>query len=381
MQYTFVIVGGGIAGLTTAIALKKVGIQALVIESAPRIEAVGAGISLAANAMQALQHIGVSLPVIKAGRQLNTFSILEPSGKTITRNTTHALDAEFGITNFTIHRAQLHAILCEQLHPEQILLGKRCLSFIQNSEGYTLNFEDGSEIKAKYLLIADGIRSRLRKQLLPESTLRYAGCGSWRGVVNQTEKMPSEASETWGPKGRFGIVPLANNQVYWFAVKNAPEPQSALAKYTKADLIRNFSDYHAPITQLLEATEEKAIIYTDIFDLSPIPRYAFGNALLLGDAAHATTPNMGQGACLAIEDAAILASCLKDNKDVAQAFRQFEQKRMARARGIVEQSWRLGQVAQWENPLLVGLRNTAFRLMPDSVTENQLRKIYSIRFE
>ncbi|MDN4165869.1 FAD-dependent monooxygenase [Cytophagales bacterium LB-30] len=381
MQYSFVIVGGGIAGLSTALALKKIGIEAMVIESAPKIEAVGAGISLAANAMQALKHLGISESVIQAGRQLNAFSIYNPSGKVISRSTTHALDAEFGISNFTTHRAQLHAVLSAQLKPEQILLGKRCQSFLQHTDGYTLHFEDGSQLQAQYLLIADGIRSRLRQQLLPESTLRYAGCASWRGVVHIPEAMPAEASETWGPQGRFGIVPLANNQVYWFATKNANEPRSPLARYTKADLMRNFATYHTPIRQLLEATEENAIIYTDIFDLSPIPRYAFGHALLLGDAAHATTPNMGQGACLAIEDAAILASCLKKTKDVALAFRQFEQKRMARARDIVEQSWRLGQVAQWENSLLVGLRNTAFRLMPQSLSTQQLRKIYSIRFE
>ncbi len=163
-----------------------------------------------------------------------------------------------------------------------------------------------------------------------------------------------------------------------YPMMNASQPNSDLKNYTKADLERTFTNFHFPIPQVIAGTTQDQIIWNDIIDLEPLSRYAFGNLVLIGDAAHATTPNMGQGACMAIEDAAILASCLEKNPNPAEAFLAFEKRRLSRTRKIVTDSWRLGQLAQLENPLLMGLRDAFFRMIPQKVSQKQIETLYEV---
>ena len=376
--HSFVILGGGIAGLTTAIALKKIGINAVVVEAASEIKPVGAGLALAANAMMALRKIGVADQVIREGQELKAFSIYDQKGKLISRTDTDPANSRYGISNFTIHRADLHRVLLAQLDPENVLTGKRSVDFSEDSEGYVIRFEDGDQIRANSLIVAEGIHSPIRRKLLPTQKIRYSGYTCWRGIMDNSNLNIVETSETWGKKGRFGVTPLAKNQVYWYACINAAEQNSRLKNFTKADLEENFKDFHFPIPQVLSGTKPEQIIWNDIIDLEPLSRFAFGNLVLIGDAAHATTPNMGQGACMAIEDAAILASCLEKHSNPAEAFQEFEKRRLGRTRKIVTDSWQLGKIAQWENPVLMSLRDAFFRMIPQHVTQKQIESLYQV---
>lgn len=369
----FLILGGGIAGLATAIALRKIGKDVLVAEAADAIRPVGAGIALAANAMKALSKIGVADAVTPKGNRLRDFSIYDQSGKLISK--THAHNPEYG--NFTIHRADLHSAMLSFLDEKRVLCGKRSVRFDKKTEEYTVFFEDGSSLSAKHLIVAEGIHSPIRRQLLPNSLPRFAGYTCWRGIADNTHLRIQETSESWGRKGRFGIVPLQQNQVYWFACVNAPHADSEMKDFKKEELMQIFGDFHQPIPELLQATTSP-IVWNDIADLAPLSRFAFGDILLVGDAAHATTPNMGQGACMALEDAAILMACLDKNADIPEAFLAFEKRRLPRTRQIVIQSRTLGKIAQLENPIGVWLRNLAFRTMPASVNESQLQKLYHV---
>lgn len=377
-SYSFVILGGGIAGLTTAIALKKIGIDAVVMEAASEIKPVGAGLALAANAMMALRKIGVADQVIREGRELKAFSIYDQEGKLISRTDTDPANSRYGISNFTIHRATLHSVLLAQLDPKSVLTGKRSVDFTEDSEGFVVRFEDGDHIRAKYLIVGEGIHSPIRRKLLSSQKIRYSGYTCWRGIMDNSDLNISETSETWGKKGRFGVTPLAKNQVYWYACINAAEPNSHLKNFTKADLEDNFKEFHFPIPQVLAGTKPEQIIWNDIIDLEPLARFAYGNLVLIGDAAHATTPNLGQGACMAIEDAAVLASCLEKSPEPALAFEAFEKKRLSRTRRIVQDSWRLGIITQFENSLLMGLRNTFFRMIPKKVAQKQIEALYKV---
>lgn len=376
--YSYVILGGGIAGLTTAIALKKIGIEAVVIEAASEIKPVGAGLALAANAMMALEKLGLSKKVMAEGRDIKSFSIFDQKGKLISRTNTDPANSRFGVGNFTIYRADLHRVLLSQLNPGNVLTGKRSVDFHEDGKGYVIDFEDGDQIKATYLIVAEGIHSVIRKKILPDAKIRFAGYTCWRGVMDNSNLQIDEFSETWGKFGRFGIVPMANNLLYWFACKNAPTLNSSLKNYSKAALEANFSDFHFPIPQIIKATLPEKIIWNDIIDLKPIPKYAFGNLVLIGDSAHATTPNLGQGACMAIEDAAILVSCLEKNPDASLAFQEFERRRLSRAQKLVAASRRLGVIAQLENLLLIRLRDTFLRMIPKSINQKQVEAIYEV---
>lgn len=381
MPYQFAIIGGGIAGLATAIALRRIGLEVRVYEASPEIKALGAGLVLAANAIQAFQRIGIADVILAEGKELPSFSILDSKGRTIVYNDSARLSRQYGVDNFTIHRGDLHKVLLAQLPADIIHTGKRAISFTTEKEKLLVQFEDGTQAGADFLLVADGIHSSIRRQLIPGSQTRYAGYTCWRGLVDNTQLQWKQTSETWGPRGRFGIVPLAGNRIYWFACLNAP-PQSPLMKsYGIGELLEQFKGYHYPIPEILAQTKRENLLWNDIIDLAPVSRYAFGPVVLLGDAGHATTPNMGQGACQAIEDAVVLMQCLQDQpRDPAAAFVAFEQRRLKRTHFIVNNSWSLGRLAQWENPLACAVRNALFRLIPAGVRERQLRFVYEVDF-
>lgn len=375
---TFIIIGAGIAGLSAAISLKNIGIEALVVEGSKEIRPIGAGLSLAANAMDALRYLKISEEVIKNGRELASFTLFDKEGKVIKSISTQPSKLETTVNNFTIHRAKLHSVLLSKISPENILTGKRSVSMSKTPEGIEITMEDGTTLLTQYLIVAEGIHSPLRKVITSEASIRYSGYTCWRGITDNTELNISETSETLGKEGRFGIVPLADHQIYWFACKNSDRENSVFKNFTLEDLASNFKDYRQPIVKIINATPPENLIWGDICDIKPLQKFAYGNVVLIGDAAHATTPNMGQGACMAIEDAVILANCLEKNSHVAEAFKSFEKRRLGRTHKIVNDSWRLGKVAQLENNFLAALRNLVFRLMPQKLYERQLKAVYQV---
>lgn len=387
MQHTeseMAIIGGGICGLTTAIALAAKGIQVPVFEAASQFSAVGAGIGLAPNALLALEYINMLESIREISFPLTRFAILDESGNYLTRHKVLAGQSRRYPYNMTLHRADLHHALVSRLKPENLYTGKRLKRIRQSYQDVFIEFEDGSTHKTRYLIAAEGIHSPVRKQLFPHSVIRFAGYTCWRAVVNipSSAMVPPLSSETWGSKGRFGIFPLTGNRLYWFACINCPKPDdSQYRHYTVHDLLNHFSGYHASVTDCIAQTAGSDLIWNDIYDLVPLKNFASHNILLVGDAAHATTPNMGQGACQAIEDAVLLAQELHKTLEVPAAFLNFEQKRLKRTRKVIEQSRLIGQIAQLENPMLVRARNVGMRISPAWVYQAQVRFLNHISFD
>ncbi len=385
MQHTeseLAIIGGGICGLTTAIALAGKGITVPVFEAAPQFSAVGAGIGLAPNALLALEHINMLDSIREIGFPLTRFAILDEQGNCLSRNEVLPDRNNQRLNNITLHRADLHNVLVSRLKPENLHTGKRLKNIRQSYHDVLIEFEDGSTHKARYLIAAEGIHSPVRKQLFPDSGIRFAGYACWRAVVNlPSSAIPPLSSETWGSKGRFGIFPLTGNRLYWFACINSPTPEyNPYRHYTINDLLRHFSGYHAPVTDSIAQARESDLIQNDIYDLVPLKNYASHNILLIGDAAHATTPNMGQGACQAIEDAVLLADELHKTLEVPAAFRNFEQKRLKRTQKVIKQSRLIGRIAQLDSPLLIRARNFGMRISPAWLYQTQVRFLNEIDF-
>ncbi|WP_345162620.1 FAD-dependent monooxygenase [Nibribacter koreensis] len=377
---TIGIIGGGIGGLTTAIALHQLKFKVEVFESAAAFAPVGAGLALAANAIKAFKKLGIADDIIARGQCLDGFHIFDEQGRLINCTDSRAMSAKYGLDNFVIHRASLHEALLAHLSEVPLHVNKRVVSADTSSQGVTLTFQDGSTRQMDYVLVADGIHSAVRQQLLPASTPRYAGYTCWRAVIENPGLTAHYASETWGPAGRVGWTPLQDNKIYWFACINAPQNDPAMKAMTIEDLRQHFSHYHAPLPALFNATQPEQLLWHDLYDLAPINKYAFQNLLLIGDAAHATTPNMGQGACQAIEDAAVLADELSLDRDLNAAAKRFEKRRLARTHWITNQSRLLGNVAQATNPLFIKARNFALKHMPKAINDRQLEKVYSVDF-
>lgn len=384
MNKSFAIIGGGIGGLTLAIAMQRRGFDVTVYERAQQIKPIGAGLGLGGNAVKAFFEIGIGDDVLEAGKIIRMVRIKDQHGRILTETDSVQLSARFGtVNNFTIHRADLHQVLMRHLVPGTLELNKDCIDTMQDENGVHLLFSDGTRAHAGYVIACDGIHSPIRKKLIPESSHRYAGYTCWRAVINDIPAglNMDETSETWGPGLRFGIVPLSNNRLYWFACANAKQNDPQMRQARIPDLLERLSGFHAPIHQILRHTKNEDLIWSDIIDLKPLRRFAFDRIVLAGDAAHATTPNMAQGACMAIEDAAVMVNCLESYLTPEEAFRRFEAMRIQRTTRIVNDSWTLGKAAQVESPWLIALRNTAVRLTPASVAERQMKFINDVSFQ
>jgi 2-polyprenyl-6-methoxyphenol hydroxylase-like FAD-dependent oxidoreductase len=376
----FLVIGAGIGGLATAQALLRLGHRVRVYEAAAELREIGAGVVLGANAMRALDELDLHAAVRPVGTPLTAVRLLDEHGRVLNQADTSGFTARLGYDNLAVHRADLQRELLRALPPGIVHLGHRLARFEQTTTHVTAFFENGEQATAEALVAADGIRSRVRRQLLPASQPRYAGYTCWRAVVHtRTPGLPTAgSSETWGRAGRFGLVPVANGRLYWFACINSSEANNPVFRaYRMADLQRHFASFHAPIPQVLAATTDADLLWGDLFDLAPLANFAFGRVLLLGDAAHATTPNLGQGAGMAVEDAAVLARCLRHSpSSLPAAFQAFDQQRQPRTRRIVQQSRQLGQLAQFTPPWLAPLRNAALAAVPDWVTARQMAWLY-----
>ena len=345
---------------------------------------MGAGLVLSANALKALQALGLYEKVLKVGQLLDNFRILNKKGKTLADTDYLSMNQRFDIQSaICVHRGDLQQVLLEELQPLQVHTAKCCKSIVQEKNCVTVTFEDGSADTADLLIGCDGIHSAVRQQVAPMARKRYAGYTCWRGVT--TSRPPSmdanKGTESWGAGDRFGIVPLINNRVYWFACLNTPQAQDPLMKAKDiVELQKQFKDYHQPVQELLQLTPPQALIWNDIVDLELLSTYIFGRVVLLGDAAHATTPNMGQGACQAIEGSAVLIAQLA-KLPLYEALQAYDQQRVPRASGVVKQSWQLGKIAQLANPFGVWLRDKLFPLIPKSVNDKQLHHLLGITLE
>jgi len=316
-----IIIGGGIGGLATAIALKQVGVTVDVFERVTELREVGAGLSLWANAIKALDALGLGTEIRAMALPESGGGIRTPDGRLLMHLTNAQLAAQFGELSIMVHRAELHELLRQHVGQE-IRLGMACVGVQPDGHGVIATFHNGEQVRGDLLIGADGIRSIVRDQLHGQQQPTYAGYTAWRGVVS-FDHVRLLTGETWGRGARFGQIPMKGGRVYWFAAHNAPPDQQS-NDGEKAELLRIFGDWHAPIRTLIEVTPEADILHNDIYDRPPLRWWGRDRITLLGDAAHPMTPNLGQGACQALEDALVLAKELQANADIPTALRAYE---------------------------------------------------------
>jgi 2-polyprenyl-6-methoxyphenol hydroxylase-like FAD-dependent oxidoreductase len=369
-----IVVGGGIGGLTTAIALHRVGIDADVYEQAETLREVGAGIGLASNALRALDALGLAVELQRGSITALQVGLRRPDGGVLVPVAVDDLSRGVGAVA-VVHRAELLALLGRHVEPSRVHLGHRCVDVQEDANGVSARFDNGKTVRADAVIAADGLRSAVRAQLFGNPAPRYAGYTAWRSVVS-TSIPESTMTETWGRGCRFGIVPMASGRVYWFATRNAPEGQRDPSMKTKATLAELFRGWHRPIEELIGASTEESILRNDIYDMDPLRRFVKGRVALLGDAAHPMTPNLGQGACQAIEDGVVLAALLKSVPRIEEALAEYERRRLDRTRKILLWSRWLGKIAQIENPVLCALRDFGMRMAPKQSGPRQMRALF-----
>lgn len=379
------IVGAGIGGLTTAIAFRKAGINFEIFEASPVLQPIGAGIVMASNAMQVFQRLGIEKKIKEAGIEIVEAFGVDESFKTISKlRVKEKVTPIYGFGSYAYHRGRLQQALLSEIESEKIHLNKRLVAVNQNESFVTLSFDDGTNFEFDLVVGADGIKSMVRKNVIGEIPFRYSNQTCWRGMAkfSLTEKMKKNSYEMWGnEKGlRFGFVQTWKDEVYYYTTFFTDANGKDEPGKVKNTLLEKYSRFGKIPTQIIESTPEENIIRSDIYDLQPIPQWWKERVALLGDAAHATTPNLGQGGCQAVEDAFVIAKCLQEHSSIEQALEKYQAIRYTKAVHVVNMSWQFGQMTNWGNPLARTLRNNLFRLMPESMTIKELDKIMKLNY-
>jgi 2-polyprenyl-6-methoxyphenol hydroxylase-like FAD-dependent oxidoreductase len=361
-----IVVGGGIAGLSAAIGLRRSRHEVIVLERAPRIDPVGAGLTLFANAMSALDRLGMRAAVAAQGAAAKRSAILTWEGRELAEVPRDLLEG-----TIAIHRADLQRELAAAAG--EVRFGAEITAVEQHDNGVVARGADGSEQRGDLLVGADGLSSVLRSEIADVQP-RYSGYTAWRGI-SPVPVEPGRLTESWGVGERFGLVDIGRGRTYWFATKNAPEGEPDEPEGKKIEILRRFSAWHQPIATIAHSVDEDAILRNDVYYLEPLPRWSEGRIVLVGDAAHATTPGVGQGAAQAIEDAVVLADRLAAGGDLAIALAEYEAIRRPRAEAVLKLSRRVDKAAQLASPLAWRFRNAILRLLPDRVQSRQLERL------
>lgn len=372
---TIDIIGAGIGGLSTAIALQQNGLQTRVFEQAQTIKPVGAGIILANNAMQVYEKLGLRKEIEKYGNPISSMNVTDSQLKLISRLDLKYFEAKYKVQNIAIHRGKLQQILAKHLHANTLNLNHELVKVEKVGSAFLLEFKNAHTIQSKILLGADGLKSTVRNCLFSENTIRNAYQICWRGVTDfeLPKKYQNELNEAWGKGDRFGFMQIAPHKVYWYALKSFAPQQNVSPDFD----IHQFESYHHMIRDMMKDTPAQAVHTAFISDLKPTQKWHKENVCLIGDAAHATTPNMGQGACQAIEDAYILSECLQ-KFDTNEAFSIYQKNRISKAHHVVNKSWALGNLAHWKKPWAIQLRNQLMGIIPPGINRKQSEKIFQL---
>ncbi|MGB1253117.1 MAG: FAD-dependent monooxygenase, partial [Candidatus Promineifilaceae bacterium] len=346
------------------------------------LRAVGAGIWMPSNAMQVFGRLNIAHKIEQAGAQLTSIQLQDCQHGTLTKTDLTNISQKFGYATTAIHRGRLQALLVDELDPQHLHLNKRCTHLTQHPDHVEINFTDGTSVSAAIVIGADGLNSAVRQQLFPTAKTRYSGQSSFRAVVPVmlNDTFANQGIEIWGHGCRFGFSTVSDTETYWYATFDIAE-KTTLSSETSKTLLKTFAkDFPHPILALVQATPTDKLIRADIHDLATLPKWHTDRVVLIGDAAHATTPNLGQGGAQSVEDAYVLATALAEQPNPQHAFQQYENTRRAKALSIVNQSWQLGKLAHLHNPAIRWLRDTTLKLTPAKLGQRQFESIYSLNF-
>ena len=367
------IIGGGIGGLTTALTLKEFGIECEVFEEAPALLDVGAAIAIWPNAMRILERLRLADSILAQAGVMEQIRWLDQRGWLINHVSISETPGRARFPALALHRADLQSILLEALPESSIHLGHTLLKHSQQCDKLIATFANGQSIEADVLIGADGINSAVRSGFLNDGDANYRGYIVWRGIspIIPAVIPPATAIEIHGRGKRFGVGPVGPGRVGWWASANSESSEAQL------DLLQLFKGWYAPVLELIESTPSSSILKTGAFDRLANRNWGTGRMTLLGDAIHPTTPNLGQGGCLAMEDAFVLARCFEKYGTSEEALRKYENCRYKRTTAVSTYSRYYGIVGQWENAFARGIRRTGLSLMPESIA----RRLMEIVFE
>lgn len=352
-----IIIGAGIGGMCTAIALKRCGIDSEVYEAVKEIKPVGAAISIWPNGVKCLNYLGMKDALRAIGGPMHYMAYKDyQSAETLTQFSLDALVQDSGERPYPVARSELQSMLLNTWGFDNVQFGKRVSRVEQQSDGVTAFFEDGSEAQGDLLIACDGTHSVVRESVLGYATeRRYAGYVNWNGLVEIDESLaPANQWTTFVGEGkRVSLMPIAGNRFYFFFDVPLPKGLAEDRISLRDDLSRYFAGWAAPVQQLIAQLNPETTNRVEIHDIEPFAQLVKGRVALLGDAAHSTTPDIGQGGCAAMEDAVVLAMTLHSNSlGIEDALLRYQHKRADRVKDLVLKARKRCDVTHAKDPTL-----------------------------
>ena len=381
-HYDVLIQGAGIGGLSLGIALQQQGYKVKLVERFSNLSEVGAGIWMAANPMQVFDQLGLAAKIVQAGWIVKLLHLQDSKSGEIQTTDMSTIAKQYGFETIALHRGVLQRLLFEQLKPESVHFGCEVGSVTQREGGVIVILSDGTSCTAAILVGADGFNSQIRRMAGLGGERRYSGSSSYRAIARGARILPVEAEhdayEIWARGCRVGFSKINANDYYWYMTFDATRGEICSENEMRTHAETVFRTYFPQWIGLLRSTRAQDILRTDISDLKPLAQWSSGRIGLIGDAAHATTPNLGQGGAMAVEDALTLTNAFKNFGLNGEAWKRFEQTRRKKVDWTVATSWSIGKICHLGNPLLRSLRNIALKRTPASVTQKQIQRIYSL---
>lgn len=367
------IAGAGIGGLCAALGLARLGHWVQVIDQAEPDARPGSGLVLSPNGIRALDRIAPAI-----GQRIRTEAVADPdpfsyvahTGRVKVRTPADHIETKWRAPLVPVRRSVLLGELLAALPPGTLTTDRRLIDVRESESHVVARFTDGTSARTDLLIGADGVWSMARRHLSPATRPRYLGITSVRGITAVGEHPYPGGFFSQGPGLQIFSSPLRDGGLYWAATLKAPEHQwpQLHSEYAREKLTALVSDWHNPIPQLVQETPADQLIVTDVHDVRPLRHWSTGRVTLLGDAAHAMAPFLGQGANAAIEDAATLARQIgraaapRTGQSPATALSAYQTIRQRRTLRMSRMSRRIGVLGQWENPISTSLRDTAMRL-------------------
>ena len=364
------VIGGGIGGLSAAASLRSGGVPVTVFERQPELRELGTGVGIQRVANQALSMLGLRDEMRGiSGEGFEALRLVSwRNGRTLAEVPWHR-------EVVAVHRGELLDVLARAVgDPDVVRCGMECVGFRQDASGVTAMFADGHEERGAALVGADGLHSVIRAKVVGDGRPRYSGATVWRALPEFTQRSIGRkyAQQVYGPSSIFGMFPV-DERLFWWGSQIRPEGAVDPPIGRKRDLLNTFAGWPEQVPEIIEATPEDQIFHQDLYDRKPLKRWRHGRVTLLGDAAHPTTPTLGQGAGMAIEDGVVLGHALSAVGDlsapgaVETALASYDSQRIPRTSLIVNRSGWLAKLSHIKHPVGLFMRERVLSAMPQKV--------------
>ncbi|MBC8943694.1 MULTISPECIES: FAD-dependent monooxygenase [Xenorhabdus] len=382
-QLKVIVIGAGIGGLTAAIVLQRIGCVVEVYEQAPTLRTAGSGLSVMSNAVAALSSIGINLKLEHFGAPIKCFEIRNVRDRLIRKLPIPEISSSNGFDSVCISRKALQEALLQQLDKHIIHVGAKATEISESDDGISVRFADGREAHGDLLIGADGIYSFVRDYIQGNKPVRSADYICWLAITRYQHPQitPGYVGHYWGAGKRIGLIDIDGGEVYWWGTANMHTEQARKWQGNNQDILTYYEGWPSIVSDIISQTPAENIISVSAQDRPFSPLWGKGRITLLGDAAHPMLTSLGQGAGMAIEDAAVLGHVFRQQSDPISALRRYEQIRIPRAEMLVNTSRMLSETEQEDRIFHRLKRDLSLRFVPTEKLKKSLENSLNFPME